>query len=198
MTSINAKLIGALAMGLCLALGGARPALAQSSGQQAALSPEEKEAERSARLKLMEAGLDKLYKLQPEVRQEIEQAAGYAVFDITAIYAILFVGQKGKGVLMDNAKKQPTYMLSVRAGTGPGVGRQRLYQIFVFKSKEAMTQFTLAGGLGGDIGASVSAGKDGMVRSFNPSISIYQVPESGLAVQASWGGTVYSVDSQLK
>ena len=37
-----------------------------------------------------------------------------------------------------------------------------------------------------------------MVVSFNPSISIYQIPESGFAVQASWGGTVYSVDSQLQ
>ena len=100
--------------------------------------------------------------------------------------------------MIDNATKKPTFMLSVRAGTGPGVGKQRLYQVFVFKSKEAMSQFTLAGGLGGDLSATVSTGKDGMVRSFNPTISVYQVPESGLAVQASWGGTVYSVDSQLQ
>ena len=161
-------------------------------------SPEEKEAERSARLKLAETALEKLYKFTPEARQECEQSAGYAVFDITAIYAILFVGQKGKGVMIDNATRKPTFMLSVRAGTGPGVGKQRLYQVFVFKSKEAMSQFTLAGGLGGDLSATVSTGKDGMVRSFNPTISVYQVPESGLAVQASWGGTVYSVDSQLQ
>jgi len=201
MKSINTNLIRALAAGLCLALtlGGARPALAQSSGQEAeALSPEEKAAERSARMKLMQTALDKLYALKPETRQEIEQAVGYAVFDITSIYAILLVGQKGKGVLVDNATKQMTYMLSVRAGTGPGVGKQRLYQVFVFKSKEALGQFTLAGDLGGDVSASASAGKDGMVVSFNPSISIYQIPESGFAVQASWGGTVYSVDSQLQ
>jgi lipid-binding SYLF domain-containing protein len=89
-------------------------------------------------------------------------------------------------------------MLSARAGTGPGVGKQRVYQIFVFKSKGAMDQFILAGGAGGDVSASVSSGKDGMVRSFNPNIDIYQVPESGMALQASWGGTVYSVDAQLK
>ena len=191
MTSNNGNFMRALALGLVLALGGGHPALAQSNAQKAeALTPEEKEAERSARLKL--------YKITPEARQEVEQAAGYAVFDITAIYAILFVGQKGKGVMIDNATKKPTFMLSVRAGTGPGVGKQRLYQVFVFKSKEAMSQFTLAGGLGGDLSATVSTGKDGMVRSFNPTISVYQVPESGLAVQASWGGTVYSVDSQLQ
>ena len=115
-----------------------------------------------------------------------------------AIYAILLVGQKGKGVLFDNKTKKPTFTLSNRAGTGPGIGKQRVYQIFVFKTKGAMDQFVLAGGTGGDIGASVGTGKDGSVYSFNPQINIYQIPLSGMAVQASWGGTIYSVDTQLK
>jgi lipid-binding SYLF domain-containing protein len=166
--------------------------------QQPALSAAEKEAERNARLKIASDGLEKLYKAQPDARQAVEKAAGYAVFDVTSIYAILFVGQKGKGVLFDNQTKKPTYMLSTRAGTGPGVGKQRVYQVFVFKTRSAMEQFVLAGGTGGDVSASVSTGKDGSVRSFNPSIDIYQIPESGMALQASWGGTVYSVDAQLK
>jgi lipid-binding SYLF domain-containing protein len=110
----------------------------------------------------------------------------------------MFVGQKGQGVLFDNATKKPTFMLSTRLGTGPGVGKQKVYQVFVFKSKSAMEQFVLAGEAGGDLGASVSTGTGGMTRSFNPSIDIYQIPESGMALQASWGGTVYTVDDQLK
>lgn len=186
---------GMLAAGL---LAGGQFAIAQSESEQPALTAEEKEAQRKALLKMAADGLAKLYRLQPEARQAVEKAPGYAVFDITSLYAILFVGQKGRGVLFNNATKKPTYMLSNRAGTGPGVGKQRVYQIFVFKSKGAMDQFVLAGGLGGDVGASFSTGKDGSVRSFNPSIDIYQVPESGMAVQASWGGTIYSVDPQLK
>jgi lipid-binding SYLF domain-containing protein len=195
---IRIVLAGMLAAGLVT---GGQWAIAQSPDevqQEAPLTPEQKEAERKARLKLAADGLEKLYKLQPEARQAVEKAAGYAVFDVSAIYAILFVGQKGKGVLFDNATKKPTYMLSTRAGTGPGIGKQRVFQVFVFKSKGAMEQFVLAGGTGGDISASVSTGKDGSVRSFNPSIDIYQIPESGMALQASWGGTVYSVDPQLK
>lgn len=188
---------------VCMAAGmlaWAQPAMPQGteSGGPPPLSAEEKEAERSARLKLAADGLERLYKLQPDARTAVEAAVGYAVFDVSAIYAILFVGQKGKGVLFDNATKQPTYMLSARAGTGPGIGKQRVYQIFVFKNKGAMEQFVLAGGTGGDVSASVSTGTDGTVRSFNPSIDIYQVPESGMALQASWGGTVYSVDEQLR
>jgi hypothetical protein len=88
-------------------------------------------------------------------------------------------------------------MTSTRMGTGPGAGKQRVFQIFVFKSKGSMDQFLLTGGLGGDVTATVSTGTEGSVRSFNPDIDIYQIPESGMAIQASWGGTVYAVDSDL-
>jgi hypothetical protein len=159
------------------------------------MSPAQKEAGRQAALKLSADALDKLYKLVPEARRAVEGSVGYAVFDITSIYAILFVGQRGSGVMFDNKTKKPTFMKSSRMGTGPGVGKQRVFQIFVFKQKSAMDQFVLGGGLGGDISATL--GTDGYVRSFNPAIDIYQIPESGMAVQASWGGTVYLVDSDL-
>lgn len=157
-----------------------------------------KDAERKARLALKDEALEKLYKLQPEARKVIESALGYAVFDVTSVYIIMFVGQKGTGVLVDNSSKKVTYMSSSRVGTGPGAGKQRVFQILVFKVKGAMDQFVLAGGLGGDVGASTSTGTGGMVCSFNPEIDIYQIPESGFALQARWGGTVYSVDSNLK
>jgi lipid-binding SYLF domain-containing protein len=193
----------ALALAGALALpfaSGANAASANSKDKAAAekMTPEAKEAERAARRKLADEALQKLYEVEPEARKAVEGAAGYAVFDITSIYALVFVGQKGKGVMFDNATKKATYMISSRAGTGPGVGKQRVFQIFVFKSKGAMEQFIAVGGLGGDVSATYSAGKAGAVRSFNPTIDIYQIPESGIAVQASWGGTVYKVDGDLK
>jgi lipid-binding SYLF domain-containing protein len=187
---------------LCAA--GLLAAIALPAGQVAAadqaakMTAAEKQAERDARLKLAAEGLEKLYAAQPDARAAVEKAPGYAVFDISAVYALLLVGQRGKGVLFDNATKKPTFMTSQRAGTGPGVGKQRVFQVFVFKSKSAMDQFVLTGGLGGDISGSVSTGTDGTVRSFNPQIDIYQLTVSGMALQASWGGTVYKVDSDLK
>jgi len=188
-------LAASLAAGLLAASG---HAMAAAKEKKEKLTAEQKAAEREARLKIASDGLDKLYKIEPGAREAVEKAVGYAVFDVNSIYAILLVGQKGKGVLFDNATKAPTFMLSTRAGTGPGVGKQRVFQIFVFKTKDAMNQFKLAGNTGGDISGSVSTGTGGSVRSFNPSIDIYQVPESGTAVQASWGGTIYSVDSDLQ
>ena len=190
------RVLRAAALLAAIALPAGQGAVAQSDAPK--MSAAEKQAERDARLKLAAEGLEKLYAVQPDARAAIEKAPGYAVFDISSIYALLLVGQKGSGVLFNNATKKPTYMLSSRVGTGPGVGKQRVFQVFVFKSKGAMDQFVLAGGLGGDVSGSVSTGTDGMVRSFNPQIDIYQIPVSGMAVQASWGGTVYRVDSDLK
>lgn len=189
-----------LAAAACAVACWSLPAGAQSQDPppEGTMTPQAREAERQARLQLAERALQKLYGLQPEAREAVGKGVGYAVFEVDSIYAVLFVGQKGKGVLIDNATKKPTFMSSARAGTGPGVGKQKVLQVFVFKSKGAMDQFVLGGKLGGDVGASVSTGREGMVRSFNPSIDIYQVPESGMAVQASWGGTVYTVDTQLE
>ena len=189
------RTICAVALAAAIAMPG-QGVLAQSDKPK--MTAEEKKAEQDARLKIAAEGLEKLYAVDPKAKELVEKAPGYAVFDISAVYALLLVGQKGKGVLFNNATKKPTFMLSSRAGTGPGVGKQRVFQIFVFKSRGAMDQFVLAGGLGGDVSGSVSTGTDGMVRSFNPQIDIYQITVSGMALQASWGGTVYKVDSDLK
>ncbi|HTP63051.1 MAG TPA: hypothetical protein VMJ14_13315 [Burkholderiales bacterium] len=190
----TALLVAAAAL---LPLGQISIAEGTNKQQASKLTPEQKEAGRAASLKMASDGLERLYQLQPDARKKIEGAVGYAVFDINSIYAILLVGQRGNGVLFDNATKKPTFMTSLRTGTGPGIGKERVYQIFAFKTKGAMDQFTLAGGVGGDLSASYSTGAGGSVMSFNPEIDIVQIPESGSAVQASWGGTVYSVDPDL-
>src|SRR5262245_33035454 len=171
------KMFCAVALAAAIAMPAGQGAIAQSDKPK--MTAAEKQAEREARLKIGAEGLEKLYAAHPDARAAVEKAPGYAVFDISAVYALLLVGQKGKGVLFNNATKKPTFMLSQRAGTGPGVGKQRVFQIFVFKSKSAMDQFVLTGGLGGDISGSVSTGTDGMVRSLNPQLDIYQHTRPG-------------------
>jgi lipid-binding SYLF domain-containing protein len=146
---------------------------------------------------MAQSALDQLYAHDPKARAAVEGAAGYGVFDVSSINVVLVVGARGKGVIIENETRKPTYMRAVRAGTGPGVGYQELYQVFVFKSREALEQFKLGGKAGGDVGASVSAGSTNEQISFNPYIAVYQVSRSGFAVQANWGGTAYFVDPDL-
>ena len=88
-----------------------------ASDSTSAIKVAERDAERAERLAIRDNGLAMLYKTQPEVQKAVEAAAGYAVLDVTAVYIILFVGQSGKGVLVDNASKKVTYMSSKRVGT---------------------------------------------------------------------------------
>jgi len=169
-----------------------------AAGSTSKMNVAERDAQRAERLAIRDNGLAMLYKTQPEVQKSVEAAAGYAVLDVTAVYIILFVGQSGKGVLVDNASKKVTYLSSKRVGTGPGAGKQRVFQIFVFKEKSAMDTFVLSGGVGGDLGVAATMGSHTMLRSFNKNIDIYQIAESGFALQAGWGGTVYSVDKDLE
>jgi lipid-binding SYLF domain-containing protein len=168
-----------------------------STPQGKGLSQQQVSDQRDKVASMADKALAKLYAQNPEARKEIEQAVGYGVFDVTAINAVLLVGSRGPGVIFDNRTKKPTYMLSMRAGTGPGLGYQELYQIFVFKSREALDQFKVGDKVGGDVVASTTVGTSATQISANPYIKVYQLSEKGYALQANWGGAVYAVDPDL-
>jgi lipid-binding SYLF domain-containing protein len=184
---------------LALALAAVLTAGCQSSGgpEKRNLSSAQVQTERQATQAMARTALAKLYAVEPDARGAIEKAAGIGVFDVTTVNAVLVLGARGEGLIVDNATKHSTYMQAVRVGTGPGLGYQQVYQIFVFKSQQALDQFKLGGKAGGDVGASATAGTATKAISFNPYIDVYQVTEKGLALQANWGGTAYYADPDL-
>jgi lipid-binding SYLF domain-containing protein len=161
-----------------------------------------KEQDRQKILTMKDITLGDLYKSKPEAKDVIEKAAGYAVFDATGVFVVLYVGITGRGVLIDNSNGEATYMTMARAGTGPGVGFERFRYVIVFKNKTLLDTFKT---VGGDIGASghlVAKGFDmggsvGAQMSFDPELSVYQITEDGLAAEASWGATAYVPDPFL-
>jgi lipid-binding SYLF domain-containing protein len=158
--------------------------------------------QRDAILKMRDVTLADLYKLKPEVKQEVEKAAGYAVFDASSVYAVLFVGIRGHGVLMDNSTGKPVYMKMTRAGTGPGVGYRKYRVVFVFKSKALLDQFMSVGAdVSGEARFTAKSGEKGQEGgvggSFNPNMSVYEITDKGLSAQANWGGTAYVPDTEL-
>ena len=115
---------------------------------------------------------------------------------------MLYVGIEGRGVLIDNSNGEATYMTMARAGTGPGVGYERFRCVIAFKNKTLLDTFKT---VGGDVGASghlVARGFDtggsiGAQMSFDPELSVYQITESGLAAEASWGFSAFVPDPFL-
>ena len=166
------------------------------------LSPEQIEAKRQDILAMPTETLKRLYKDNPLAKEEIEDAYGYAVFDGQVVNAVLYVGGKGFGVAFDNKTKTPIYMDSYRAGTGPGVGYKSYHAVFIFDNETVYKQFTT-------IGLQVSASADialqiegkgaatGTAFSMVPGISYYEFTNTGLVIQANWGGTEFLKDAQL-
>lgn len=126
-----------------------------------------------------------------------------AVFDATGLFAVLYIGIAGRGVLIDNKNGGTTYMTMARAGTGPGLGYEKFRAVIAFKNRKLFDTFKT---VGGDIGASGHlvakgfgmGGGVGGEKSFNPMLSIYQITDKGLAAEVSWGATVFAPDPTLK
>ena len=172
-------------------------------GSATPLPPEEAEKRRSEILAMRDKTLSDLFADKPQVRDELQKAAGYAVFDSSQLNVVLLIGARGRGVLVDNATQRPTYMVAARAGTGPGLGYKSYRQVMIFKNKAVMDQFRT-------VGADVSASADATVKlgasagtsadlstSFNPYITMYDMTDRGVLLQANWGGAAYLPDAQL-
>jgi lipid-binding SYLF domain-containing protein len=157
---------------------------------------------RAAIQEMRDESLKVFYAANPNLRSELETAVGYGVFDASQVNLLLYVGAVGSGVLVDKEGKE-TFMLVTRAGTGPGLGYKTYRQLLVFKDKGLFDTFRT---LGADVGASADAtlkigsGKgvslDGSA-SFNPYLSVYQYTDSGVLLQANWGGVAYVPDEDL-
>jgi hypothetical protein len=165
------------------------------------LTPAEIIQKRDATMQMSTTGLDALLKQKPDVKKEIDAAAGYAVFDTSNYNIVLLVLARGEGVLFDKRRKDPIFMQALKTGEGVGAGYLKQYQIIIFKNTAAIDQFLLAsvaGQQGGvDVEANFSAGSGGTIRSFNPEITFYTVGLSGYDLQANYGGALFLVDQQL-
>lgn len=171
--------------------------LTANAAENSASAAEEIATQRQTILDMAKMALENFYEQNPEGKAEIEAAVGYGVFDLKTLNALVVVAAKGNGVIFDNATQRPTFMKAARLGTGPGVGLQKHFKIFVFKSDAALAQFQVGEAGGGDLTAGATAGTAGKEISFNPFITIYELHDKGFAIQANWGGTVYRVDPDL-
>jgi lipid-binding SYLF domain-containing protein len=145
--------------------------------------------------------LSDLYKIKPDVRSQIRRAPGYAVFSNVNINIILASFGGGYGVVKNNRTGKHTYMKMGEVGLGFGAGVKDFRVVFVFHNASTMRRFVDQGwafGAQADAAAKASdkgAALGGEVTVDN--ITIYQLTESGLALQATVKGTKYWKDPTL-
>lgn len=145
--------------------------------------------------------LAELYNLKPDTRVQIGSAAGYAVFTNANVNLILASFGGGVGVVRDNERNQDIYMRMGEVGIGLGAGVKDFRAVFVFHDEEALDRFIDVGlSFGGQADAAAKAGDLGAAvggEAIVDNVTVYQITQSGLALQATVKGTRYWRDGDL-
>jgi lipid-binding SYLF domain-containing protein len=151
---------------------------------------------------MRDKALAKLYRLEPGSKKAIARAAGYGVFDLFSLKILVTGSTNGRGIVVDNASRKETFMKMYRVSAGLGVGAKDFRWVFVFHSKSALNDFVNKGWeFGAEAGAAAKnkkkGGALGNAVSVGPDISVYQLTEKGLALEADIGGSKYWKDKDL-
>ncbi len=157
---------------------------------------------RSAIQKMRRKTLADLYRIHPPAKQDIQNAYGYAVFSNVGINLLMVSTGQGFGVAHNNQTGKDIYMRMLSAGVGLGMGIKDFRGVFVFDNRNVFDRFVNHGwqasgqadaaGKMGDKGAAIAVAVE-----LEPGLRLYQLTESGLAMQATVQGTKYWKDKEL-
>jgi lipid-binding SYLF domain-containing protein len=148
--------------------------------------------------------LAKLYATNPEAKAKIQSAAGYGAFNNKNMNLFLLSTGHGYGMVVDKSGKE-TFMAMGSLGGGVGIGAKDLSVVFIFKNAEVMNKFIESGWqFGGEADATAKAGSKGAAAAGEAGadtggnvFEIYQITDTGVALQATVAGTKYWKDKDL-
>jgi len=156
---------------------------------------------RAAAHSMRQKVLADLYRVKPAARNLVQAAPGYAVFSNANVNIIFASVGGGYGVVRDSGKGRDVYMKMGEVGIGLGLGVKDFRAVFVFHDRATMERFIASGWeFGGHADAAAKAGDKGAAvggEILVDNITIYQLTESGLALQATVKGTKYWKDDEL-
>ncbi|MEH6550482.1 MAG: hypothetical protein V7744_10900 [Pseudomonadales bacterium] len=160
------------------------------------------EQKRQKTLQMRAEVLERLYKEELNTRDEVKSAVGYAVFSNIGVNVIFFSAGGGTGVAHNNKTGVNIFMNMGSAGVGLGLGLKDFRGVFIFHTSEAYNNFVDTGWdfSGQADAAAVSGDKGGEgsgVGSIVNGVTVYQLTETGLALQATLQGTKYWKDKKL-
>ncbi len=170
------------------------------------LTEEEKQAkikeEKTEIQKMVKDTLGRLYQVQPKAKQEVQHAAGYAVFSNFGMKLGIVGSGHGEGLAVNNKTGKETFMKMLEVEGGLGYGAKTFSQIFVFETERALNDFIEKGWAFGseaqadvkheDRGASI---QDAITLA--PGVYLYQLTDTGLSAELTAKGTKYYKDDDL-
>lgn len=156
---------------------------------------------RQAILHMRNKTLAELYRAHPQAKSQIARSPGYAVFSDANVNVIFASFSGGYGVVTNNRTGKHTYMKMAEVGVGLGLGVKDFRAVFIFHDRHIMNRFINSGWeFGGHADAAAKASDKGAAvggEVLLDNITVYQLTESGLALQATVKGTKYWKDEDL-
>jgi lipid-binding SYLF domain-containing protein len=155
---------------------------------------------------MRQEALAQLYAEEAGAKQQIQESKGYAVFSNLGMNLFVVSTGRGGGVVRDNRSGRDIYMKMFSAGGGLGMGVKTFKAIFVFHTAEALANFVESGwDFSGQADAAVTAGEAAEedfgatdeAMTIMQGVTVYQLTDKGLALQATLQGTKYWQDDEL-
>ena len=151
--------------------------------------------------KIRQDVLTEIYAEKPDVRNQINSAPGYGVFSNVNVNLLIASVGGGHGVVRNNRTGRDTYMNMGEVGIGLGAGVKDFRVLMVFHSDDALNYFVDQGwsfGAQADAAAKASD-KGGAVggEAVTNNITIYQLTQSGLVLQATIKGAKFWKNNEL-
>ena len=168
----------------------------------AAPTPAEVQEEKQEIRKKTKEILGQLYKAQPSAKTTINKAAGYAVFSNFGMKIFVAGSGTGKGIAYSNKTKKEVFMKMIELQGGLGMGVKKFNLVWVFETPDKLDTFVNSGWeLGAQTSAAAKVGdKGGAFQgavAVSPGVWVYQLTESGLALELTAKGTKYYKNDEL-
>jgi lipid-binding SYLF domain-containing protein len=162
----------------------------------------QKEERQASVHKMASQTLADLYKKKPAVQAEVEKAAGYAVFSDFGMKLSIMGGVKGKGVAINNATKQDTFMEMAEFQPGFGIGAEKFRVVILFDTPAAFNSFVTSGWEAGvnAMAAARTKTRGGALAgavTVSEGVHMFQVDTEGLIVGFSITAAKFYKDKEL-
>jgi lipid-binding SYLF domain-containing protein len=166
------------------------------------LSKSDKEQQQDSVRDMANKTLSHLYTKHPTAKDDVTKAAGYAVFSDFGFKVWTLGGARGKGVAVNNATKQDTFMEMLEFQPGMGLGAMKFRVVFVFDTLDAFNSFVNSGWEAGAnaMAAAKSKTEGGALAgavTASKGVKMYQLDEEGLIVGVSLTAAKYYKDKEL-
>ena len=155
-----------------------------------------KEEQRQHIREITQVTMNKLFALQPEAKDHVEKAAGYAAFGNWGVKIMIIGSAQGKGMAVNNVTKKETFMNMMEKSAGLGIGATTYNIVFVFATEEALDDFTKNGWqFGGEVKAEATDSVTGEsfqgATTVSPGVWMYYLSDKGISLSITAKGAKF-------